>query len=219
MEVSSYHSNDMTRPSPTHRPGPDSSPPDDDLIDQGPSKSQRKRDMHALQALGERLVGLPESRLAALALPEDLRDAIGLARRITAHEGRRRQLQYVGKLMRRIDPSEIEAALGQDDERHRAETAVMHAAERWRDALIAEPKRLTEFVTRYPEGLARNLHPMIRAACTEHSKGQRGRHFRELYRELRLILLAHSGLVSSQTDARSSSHGPVEIPAGEAPEY
>ena len=181
----------MNRPSPSPSPEPDVGL---DTEDTSPSKSQRKREMHALQSLGERLVELPASRLAALELPEDLRDAITLARRITAHEGRRRQLQYVGKLMRRIDPTGIEAALGQDDERHRAETAVMHAAEQWRDALIAEPKRLNEFVTRYPQGLARTLHPLLRSACTEHSKGQRGRQYRELYRELRQILLDHSGL-------------------------
>lgn len=160
--------------------------------DQGPSKSQLKRDMLALQALGERLVDLPASRLAKLELPENLLDALSLAKRITAHEGRRRQLQYVGKLMRRIDARPIEAALGQDDEQHRAETAVMHAAERWRDTLISEPSRLAEFVQRYPEGLLHNLHPMVRSACSEQSKGQRGRHYRDLYRVLRDILLDHA---------------------------
>jgi ribosome-associated protein len=157
-----------------------------------PSKSRLKRDMLALQALGERLVELPASRLASLSLPENLLDAITLARRITSHEGRRRQLQYVGKLMRRIDPAPIESALGQDDERHRAQTAVMHAAERWRDTLISEPSRLAEFVQRYPEGLQRKLHPLLRSACGEQAKGQRGRHYRELYRVLREILLNHA---------------------------
>jgi len=183
-----------------------------DTDDTSPSKSQRKRDMHALQTLGERLVELPASRLAALELPEDLRDAIALARRITAHEGRRRQLQYVGKLMRRIDPTDIEAALGQDDDRHRAETAVMHAAEKWRDALIAEPKRLNEFVMRYPQGLGRTLHPLLRAACAEHGKGQRGRHYRELYRELRQILLDHSGLGTAHANGGSDAPGSESTP-------
>lgn len=209
----------MNRPAAPARSTNDPQTLEDDQNDQGPSKSQRKRDMHALQSLGERLVGLPESRLASLELPDDLRDAIALARRITAHEGRRRQMQYVGKLMRRIDPSGIEAALGQDDERHRAETAVMHAAERWRDALIAEPKRLTEFVTRYPQALARHLHPVIRAAGSEHSKGQRGRHFRELYRALRQVLLDHSGLGSSTTPNPAAEDPPAGIAAGSAPSY
>lgn len=158
----------------------------------GPSKSQLKRDMQALQDLGERLVALPARRLDALALPDNLLDAIALARRITAHEGKRRQLQYIGKLMRHIDAAPIEAALGEDDERHRAETAVMHAAERWRDTLIAEPGQLKSFVERYPAGLLLNLHPMVRSACAEHAKGQRGRHYRELYRVIRDILLEHT---------------------------
>ncbi len=70
------------------------------------------------------------------------------------------------------------------------ETAVMHAAERWRDALIAQPERLSEFLQRHPAAINRNLHPMLRSACTEHSRSQRGRHYRELYREIRDILLA-----------------------------
>ncbi len=182
-----------SRPPPSSLPAPDvPSPETDPSAFDGPSKSQLKRDMKALQDLGERLVALPASRLDSLELPDNLREAIALARRITAHEGRRRQLQYVGKLMRHIDASPIAAALGHDDERHRAETAVMHAAERWRDTLIAEPGQLKDFVARYPEGVLRNLHPMIRSACAEHAKGQRGRHYRELYREIRDILLEHT---------------------------
>ena len=160
--------------------------------DQGPSKSQRKRDMHALQELGERLVEVPASRLGPMGLPEILLDAIALARKITAHEGRRRQMQLIGKLMRRVDADAVRAELDIDDDRHRAETAVMHAAERWRDALIATPDRLTEFVQRYPQALTKGLHPLLRSACTEHSRAQHGRHYRELYRTIRDILLTET---------------------------
>ena len=184
------------RPLPA-RPGPSASAPAtalhrEDAADDaaGPSKSQRKRDMHALQALGERLVELPESRFARLQLPEDLADAIRLARRITAHEGRRRQVQYVGKLMRRVDPDAILAQLDVDDDRHRLETAVMHAAERWRDTLLETPDRLAEFVGRYPGAAAGNLHALVRSARTEQARQQRGRHYRDLYRELRDLMLA-----------------------------
>jgi ribosome-associated protein len=168
------------------------SPTDDADDDLGPSKSQRKRDMHALQALGERLVGLPPSQFDRLALPPELVDAIALARRITAHEGRRRQMQYVGKLMRRtdVDPDAIRAQLDVDDARHRLETAVMHAAERWRDTLIETPDRLAEFVSKHPAAAGAHLHPLLRSARAEHAKAQRGRHYRELYRELRELLLA-----------------------------
>jgi ribosome-associated protein len=166
-----------------------SAAPDDDAPDDGPSKSQRKREMHALQALGERLVELPASQLERIELPPELVVAIALARRVTAREGRRRQLQYVGKLMRRVDADAIRARLEVDDAQHRLETAVMHAAERWRDALIDSPERFAEFTARHPQA-ARGLHPLVRAARAEHAKQQRGRHYRELYRELREVLLA-----------------------------
>ena len=79
--------------------------------DKRPSKSQRKKEVHALQDLGVELVALSDERLAALELPERLRDAVMEARRITAREARRRQLQYIGKLMRKVDAEPIRAAL------------------------------------------------------------------------------------------------------------
>lgn len=176
--------------------------PDDDE-DLGPSKSQRKRDMHALQALGERLVELPAPQFARLDLPPELVDAVGLARKITAREGRRRQLQYVGKLMRRVDADAIRAQLEVDDAQHRLETAVMHAAERWRDALVATPERLTEFVGRYPSAIpsARELHGLVRSAKAEVAKQQHGRHYRDLYRTLRDVLLADAVPASSSPES------------------
>jgi ribosome-associated protein len=169
---------------------PPSSPSDDEEAYSGPSKSQRKRDMHALQALGERLVELPASQFARLDMPAELAEAVVLARRITAREGRRRQLQYVGKLMRHVDAEAIRAQLDVDDAQHRLETAVMHAAERWRDTLLDTPERLAEFVERHPAAGPRNLHALLRSARAEHARQQRGRHYRELYRELRELLLA-----------------------------
>jgi len=116
-----------------------------------PSKSQRKRDMTALQALGEELLALQPSKLLALPLPPALADAIELARRITSHEGLRRQRQYIGRLMRDVDPAPIRAALDRDGAGHRAEVAAMHAAERWRERLLADPRVLAEFLERFPE--------------------------------------------------------------------
>jgi len=174
---------------PTAPPAPAVLHGSDDAPD-GPSKSQRKRDSHALQALGERLVELAPSALARLDLPPELVEAVVAARKITSREGRRRQIQYVGKIMRRIDGESVRAQLDVGDAQHRAETAVMHAAERWRDALIAAPDRLAEFLDRYPQALSRDLHPMVRAAAAEVARQQHGRHFRELYRELRDLLLA-----------------------------
>lgn len=184
-------------------PLPDPLPPsasEDDDGYTGPSKSQRKRDMHALQALGERLVELPASQFARLDLPSELAEAVVLARRITAREGRRRQLQYVGKLMRHVDADAIRAQLAVDDVQHRLETAVMHAAERWRDTLLETPDRLAEFVERHPAAGPRNLHALLRSARAEHARQQRGRHYRELYRELRELLLADAAPDATHPD-------------------
>ena len=189
---------------PSPPPAPPAPPPvihgrDEDAPYDGPSKSQRKREMHMLQDLGERLVALPPSQLERLELPSDLVDAIVMARKITAREGRRRQLQYVGKLMRHTDADAILGKLDLDDAGHRLETAVMHAAERWRDALLESPDRVAEFTARYPAA-ARTLHPLVRSARAEHAKQQRGRHYRELYRELRDVLLADAAPPAASPD-------------------
>ena len=113
-----------------------------------PSKSQRKRDMHALQVLGGELVRLRRDQLQRIELPEELREAIEFAHRVTSHEARRRHMQYLGKLMRQVDADAIRTALAQVTGESRAAVALMHLAERWRDRLIADDAALTEFIAR-----------------------------------------------------------------------
>ena len=103
-----------------------------------PSKSERKRRSDDLQALGEALIELSDSELDALPLPEQLRDAVLLARRITAHGGLYRQKQYIGKLMRKIDADPIRAALDAKRDRERVEAIRFHRIEQWRDRLLHE---------------------------------------------------------------------------------
>ena len=110
---------------------------DDDGFDR-PSKSQLKRDMTALQKLGEELLALPESRWAPLALPEILVDALKAAKKITNFEGRRRQIQYVGKLMRKEDTAAIQAAFDEFEQEKLRRDHAFHRLERWRDRLIEE---------------------------------------------------------------------------------
>lgn len=155
-----------------------------------PSKTQRKLDMHRLQKLGERLLEMPAHRVDALQLPDNLADAIRLARRITAREGLRRQLQYIGRLMRTVDEHAIRAAVEHDGDGHRAEVEVMHAAEDWRTALLENPNRLSEFVARFPAADSAELTSLLRSACAEHSRSQPGRNYRELYRAIRDLILA-----------------------------
>jgi ribosome-associated protein len=104
----------------------------------GPSKSMRKREAASAQDLGTRLIALKESELAALDLPETLYDAIMLAKRITSRGGLARQRQYIGKLMRDIDPAPIEAALSEES-RVSAQDAEKHKRiEAWRARLLTE---------------------------------------------------------------------------------
>ena len=97
-----------------------------------PSKTRRKAEMHALQDLGEAMVRLTPDRLAALTLPERLSDAIRDARNITRWEARRRQMQFIGRLMRDVDPLPIQARLEQWEGAPEAEKARLASVERWR---------------------------------------------------------------------------------------
>lgn len=160
-----------------------------------PSKSQIKREMHALLALGRRLVDLPAARLAALPLDEPLRDAIELARRIHSHEGRRRQIHYVGKLMRQADAEALRTQLDHWDNGSREEAQAMHRLEALRDRLIADDAALTAVIDRFPELDTQALRAQIRAARKEAQQNQalpEGRqaarkHYRALYQALKQL--------------------------------
>lgn len=131
------------------------------------SKTQRKREMHALQALGEELVALSAERLARIALPEALRDAIVEARRISKWGARRRQLQYIGRLMREVDAGAIRAQLASWKDAAARDTAVLHRAEHWRDRLLQETPALAELLERYPNADAQRVRTLVRNARQE----------------------------------------------------
>jgi ribosome-associated protein len=162
-----------------------------DSADTRPSKSQRKRDMHAVQKLGETLVALDAGRLGRIDLPEALRTAIAEAKRITAHEGRRRQLQYIGKLMRQVEPEQIQRQLDAVTGDSRAAVALMHRCERLRDALIADDDALTQLVAEVPQLDVQQLRATIRSAQRERAGGAAPKHARELYRLLHAALSEH----------------------------
>jgi ribosome-associated protein len=159
--------------------------------DARPSKTQRKKDMHALQALGEELVGLSRDQLAGIDLPDELREAIAFAHRVTSHEGRRRHMQYIGKLMRTVDADDIRAAIGRATGASRVAVALMHLAERWRDRLLADDEALTDFMAERPGADVQWLRATIRAARREHGAGQPPKHARVLYRWLHDELTPH----------------------------
>jgi len=153
-----------------------------------PSKTRRKHEMHALQDLGEALVALDPRRLQKLDLPERLVDAIVQARGIRAHEGRRRQIQYIGKLMRTIDPEPVQAALEDWAKGPREDNARFAALERWRDRLLAEPAALNEFVGAYPQADRRHLESLIHDANLERTRGGPPHRYRELFRQLKAVM-------------------------------
>jgi ribosome-associated protein len=132
-----------------------------------PSKSQVKRDMHALLDLGKDLVDLPPERLRQLPLAERLFDAIREAQRITSREGRRRQIHYVGKLMRDAPADEIRAQLDVWRNGSREATAAMHRLETLRDKLLADDDALTTLLQEHPNADMQHLRAVIRAARKE----------------------------------------------------
>ena len=153
-----------------------------------PSKTQRKRQMHELQALGERLAALNGQQLDAIGLPEDLRAAVAEASRITRHEARRRHLQYIGKLMREVDPEPIREKLAVWDGVSREHGAKLHLAERWRERLLEDEAALAEILREHPDADSQRLRSLVRAAVAERDAARAPRSYRELFRLLREIL-------------------------------
>ncbi len=149
------------------------------------SKTKKKAQSHALQKLGVELVGLSKERLASMDLPEPLREALRDAQRITAHEGRRRQMQYIGKLMRDIDPAPIQARLDAWNGQSKAEVARQHGMERLREKLIADDAALTEYAAKHPEVDLQLLRNLIRNARKEAAEGRPPKSFREIFKVIR----------------------------------
>ena len=161
------------------------SEPSDDDADRGPSRSQKKREVEALQDLGTQLVELPATQLKRMDLPDELRAAVTACRKITQNGALRRQKQFIGKLMRSIDAAPIQAQLDALNGVNAVETARLHQAERWRDKLLAGSDALTAFVNDYPAADATRLRQLIRAAHDETAKSKPPRAFRELFQLIR----------------------------------
>ncbi len=155
--------------------------------DHTPSKSARKRHSTGLQELGEALIELPENEFNELELPEILRDAVLLARRITAHGGLYRQKQYIGKLMRKIDPEPIRAALDARRERERRTAVEFRRLEQWRDRMLAEgPVAIEAFAREVPGPVdTAALVELVRKAVAERAAGHPPAAARALFQALR----------------------------------
>lgn len=186
----------------------------------GPSKTELKAQSSALQALGEALLELRADLLQPLALPDQLLEALDELRRIRDFEGRRRQAQYLGKLMRRL-PGETVAAIRDALEQQRLgsarDTQRLHAAERWRERLLADDAALGAWMMQFPDTDAQQLRALLRQArsqapapeAAEQARGsgqalRQGRAYRSLFQ-----------FIQSALDRAESASGP----AGPEPDY
>ncbi len=152
--------------------------------DDRPSKSHLKREMHARQALGKKLVELNNAQLARMDLSEGLLAAIRETQRISGHEARRRQLQYVGKLMRDVDFPALQAAYDDLMGATRESVALMHRCEGLRDRLLDDDEALAGFIREHPGIDIQWLRAKVRAARQERAAGRPPRQVRELYKWL-----------------------------------
>lgn len=141
--------------------------------------------MQALQDLGVELVELNEEQLESMRLPESLFEAVQEARRLTKHEARRRQMQYIGRLMRDIDAAPIRERLDAWKGQGREHTAQLHALERWRDELLAGDPALARFLNEYSAADSQKLRTLIRNARRELKEALPPKSYRELFRVLR----------------------------------
>ncbi len=163
--------------------------PENDIEqDVAPSKTRRKKDMHALQEIGEQLVELDQKKLSEFDLPEILIDAINLARPMNKHGARRRQMQYIGRLMREIDALPIQQKLDSWHQVSVHQTARLHQLERWRERLLADEHALTEFAQKYPQADLQRLRLLIRSAHKEKATDKPPKSFRLLFQELQIAI-------------------------------
>lgn len=156
--------------------------------DRPPSKTRRKKAAHELQELGETLLGLKPERLRALNLEPELYEALIEGQRMKGHEAIRRHRQFVGRLMRDLDASEIRRQLGADREAARKAALAFQQVEHWRDRLLQTPQGLGEFLHRHPQVDAAALTALCNEAREETARGRPPRAARALFRELNRIL-------------------------------
>jgi ribosome-associated protein len=164
------------------------------------SRSKAKAESDALQKLGVQLLDLPESRLKKLDLPEKLFDAVQDAKRISNFEGKRRQMQYIGKLMRKVDPAPIEAAVTAAKKGSATETLMLHRAEKWRDDLIAVDDAFQRWIAEFPDTDAQHLRSLIRQAkkaivpdAAEGEAQRQAKVYREIFQIVKAALHAQAG--------------------------
>ena len=171
-----------------------------------PSKSELKRQMTALQKMGQELVDSARDRVKRVPMPEDVRDAILECQNITNHEGRRRQMQFVGKKMRTLDEAEvalIQKTIDSWKGASKSETAAMHSLERKREKLLAKDEALTELMAENPELDVQHLRTLIRNARKEQAENKPPKAYREIFQILKEIQAKNKVATASEDDAEN----------------
>ncbi|MBU0621404.1 MAG: DUF615 domain-containing protein [Gammaproteobacteria bacterium] len=153
-----------------------------------PSKTKIKKQMLELQDLGKTLTALSSEKLRELNLDENLLDAILEYKRITKFGALSRQLQYIGRLMRDVEPAPILAKLDAWNGVSRQHTAWLHQVEHWRDRLLEQPEALTELLAAHPQADAQHLRTLIRNAHKEKEANKPPKSYREIFQILREII-------------------------------
>ena len=163
-----------------------------------PSKTQLKAEADEKQALGESLLTLRADLMARLDLPDKLLQAIADAKKITSFEGRRRQMQFIGKLMRPLDPEPIQGAINEQANGSAQLTLQLHLAEQWRDKLIESDDALGKWLTTYPATDAQQLRALIRQARKDavpekpDAAPRHGKSYREIFQLVRHAMAAEA---------------------------
>ncbi|MES0872723.1 ribosome biogenesis factor YjgA [Sinimarinibacterium thermocellulolyticum] len=191
------------------------SPEESAAGESAPSKSQRKREDEALIALGAALLALPQAQLDALPMSERLREAFADYRRFPTREARRRQMQYIGKLLRRDDPAPLMQALAAHRRLRDHETRSLHDAEQWRERILAGDDGWQAWIAAFPAGNTRALRGLVTNARREKEQAEhvarqrgetprKGKLYRELFQKLRAVMA--SGADPSANGPRDSSY-------------
>ena len=152
------------------------------------SKTRVKQEMHALQKIGERLIELNSNQLKECLLPDTLFEAIIEAKQIRKNGARRRQIQYIGKLMREVDISRIKEKMSTWDGISKEHTAWIHQIERWRKSLLEDKDSFSEFAELHPDANLQRIRTLIRNTHKEALSGKPPKSFRALFHELQLSI-------------------------------
>ncbi|RZL09058.1 MAG: DUF615 domain-containing protein [Rubrivivax sp.] len=181
--------------------------PEDDGLDRRPSKSAMKRASHELQALGEQLLAMPDARLASIEMPERLRDALADYKTTRSFEGKRRQLQYIGKVLRLVEVDELREAVAVFQLGHARNALALHEAERWRAELVGEDTTaLTRWAQEYPGSDLQQLRALVRSAKKDAAAApeqRNGRGYRELFQFIKKDMEAQAQV---ERDADAPEH-------------